>query len=97
MTFKGTVRNGKVELEAGAELPDGTEVRVQPVSTGGSKARRPKPAAASDAAFRLSELAVPMGVADLAAEHDHYLYGTPKRARAKRSTGAKPRGRSRGG
>lgn len=35
--------------------------------------------AESDAAFDLASLAVKTGIPDLAAEHDHYLYGTPKR------------------
>jgi len=33
----------------------------------------------SDAAFDLASLAVKTGIADLATEHDYYLYGTPKR------------------
>jgi hypothetical protein len=33
----------------------------------------------SDTAFDLASLAVETGIADLATEHDHYLYGTPKR------------------
>ena len=33
----------------------------------------------SDPADDLSSLAVKSGIADLAAEHDSYLYGTPKR------------------
>jgi len=33
----------------------------------------------SDPAFDLAALAVKTGLADLATEHDHYLYGTPKR------------------
>ena len=32
-----------------------------------------------DPAFDLSELAVRTSIPDLATEHDHYLYGTPKR------------------
>ena len=35
--------------------------------------------AESDSAFDLSSLAVKTGFSDLATEHDHYLYGTPKR------------------
>lgn len=30
-------------------------------------------------AFALAELAVETGITDLAREHDHYLYGTPRR------------------
>ena len=33
----------------------------------------------SDPAFDLTPLAVKTGIADLASEHDHYLYGKPKR------------------
>lgn len=33
----------------------------------------------SDSAFDLASLAVKTDVPDLATEHDHYLYGTPKR------------------
>jgi len=33
----------------------------------------------SDAAFDLASIAVKTGIADLATEHNHYLYGTPKR------------------
>ena len=32
-----------------------------------------------DPALDLSDLAVHTGIPDLAHEHDHYLYGTPKR------------------
>lgn len=34
---------------------------------------------AEDPALDLSDLAVHTGIPDLAHEHDHYLYGTPKR------------------
>ena len=32
-----------------------------------------------DPAFALADLAIETGISDLAREHDHYLYGTPKR------------------
>ncbi|WP_346865094.1 hypothetical protein [Methanocalculus sp. MSAO_Arc2] len=35
--------------------------------------------AEDDPAYRISSLAVDTGIEDLAVEHDHYLYGTPKR------------------
>ena len=34
----------------------------------------------NDPAFNISALSVETGVTDLASEHDHYLYGTPKRS-----------------
>ncbi len=70
MTYRGTVRNGVVELESAAKLPDGTQVVVEPVSAG------------SPSIFeKLARLA---GQAkglppDLARNHDHYLHGAPRR------------------
>ena len=69
MTYKGIVRNGSVQLPPEANLPDGTEVRVEPLDN------RPL--------MRLLEgleglETDPDTPTDLAAEHDHYLYGTPK-------------------
>lgn len=37
--------------------------------------------AQNDPAFNLSSLAIKTGISDLATEHDHYLYGIPKRGR----------------
>ena len=72
MTYRGRVRNGVVVLEGEAKMPEGTEVRVEPVE------ERPL----------MDLVRVAEGVpddpdwpADGAAEHDHYLYGTAKRNR----------------
>jgi len=35
----------------------------------------------NDPAFDISSLAIDTGIADLATEHDHYLYGVPKGVR----------------
>ena len=67
MTYRGTVKNGKVELETGSALPEGTVVRVEPVSE------------SPDPADDLGAEAVDGGPPDLSAEHDHYVYGTPRR------------------
>jgi hypothetical protein len=69
MTYLGTVRNGKVELEQGAELAEGTRVRVEPIADSEE----------ADPAYQLHLEAVDAGIPDLAREHDHYIYGTPKR------------------
>lgn len=91
MTFRGTVQNGKVVFDNGASPPEGTRVEVEPVAAsgrgrvGGNKpatSRRPK----NRGLLQLVELAVDGGPPDLAAQHDHYIYGTPKR----RSTGKQP-------
>ena len=78
MTFRGIVRNGKVELESGSELPDGVSVDVS-VSVPAAKRSR-KRSGQYDAAFHLADLAVPSGRTDGSVEHDHYIYGTPKRS-----------------
>jgi hypothetical protein len=73
MTYQGTVQGGVVVLERGAELADGTLVRVEPI-----------PQATSDQdrkdfdIFRMGDLAVDTGIPDLATNIDHYLYGHPK-------------------
>ncbi len=67
MTYIGTVRDGKIELEAGKRLPDGTVVRVEPVDVD------------RDPADDLADEAVSTGITDLASQHDHYIYGVPKR------------------
>lgn len=39
------------------------------------------PDVGDDPAFDIASLAVETGIPDLAKEHDHYLYGTPKRGK----------------
>jgi hypothetical protein len=77
MTLAGTVRNGVIVLDPPGQLPEGT--RVQVVVQG--------PAApATDAEPTLAGLLKLVGClddlpADFAAEHDHYIHGTPRRQR----------------
>jgi wyosine [tRNA(Phe)-imidazoG37] synthetase (radical SAM superfamily) len=72
MTYHGTVKNGVVVLDEGASLSDGTVVRVETVSeTGGEPTL-------------YEQLQSVIGIAkdlppDLAAQHDHYLHGRPKK------------------
>ncbi|MBM4086066.1 MAG: hypothetical protein FJ272_14875 [Planctomycetes bacterium] len=81
MTYRGKVVGGKVVLPADAHLPDGAEVDVIPFSppatTGHGDHERPT------LAERFKDfIGVCKGLpADLAENHDHYLYGTPKRKR----------------
>jgi len=66
MTYLGTVQGGRIVLEDGTRLPDGTVVRVEPIDAG------------TDPADGLGDEAVSSGITDLASQHDHYIYGTPK-------------------
>jgi hypothetical protein len=71
--YTGEVRNGVIVLDAGTPpLPEGTRVRVESDDMG---------EAVRDLSRRLLSVAgKAKGLpADLAAQHDHYLHGTPKR------------------
>jgi hypothetical protein len=77
MTVIGRVVDGRIVLDAGAVIPDGTEVRVY--------VRDPGPVPPADTppgpVARLLALAgtVPDLPPDFAYQHDHYRLGTPKR------------------
>lgn len=79
MTYRGRMRNGVVVLDDPASIPDGAPVSVRPL-----KARRPAGALAKrrrtvyERYKRFIGLAKGMP-ADFSINHDHYLYGTPKR------------------
>lgn len=76
MVYRGKVKNGVVVFERDAGLPEGTEVRVEPfardegVSVAG-------PTLAEQFADVIGT--VPDLPADMAAQHDHYLHGAPRR------------------
>ena len=71
VSYKGKVKNGVVILPRNAKLRNGTEVKVTPIT--GSQ----------DDDFTDMLVSVSKKVRglprDLAAQHDHYLYGTSKR------------------
>lgn len=72
MTYQGTVKNGMVVFEADAPLPDGTRVRVLV---------EPPVAEESLGEMLLRFAGCVEGLpSDFAAEHDHYIHGTPKRS-----------------
>ena len=72
MTYRGHIENGQVVLDESVALPEGTRVSVlvQPAND-----------AQESALNWLAEHAVDSHAcpADLAHQHDHYLYGTPKK------------------
>jgi hypothetical protein len=75
MVYQGTVQNGVVVFLNGIHLPDGTPVRVE--LAGETEAHKPRPPE-DDVLLNMSKFAVDMGIPDLAANIDHYLYGHPK-------------------
>lgn len=75
MSLEGTVVNGVIVLDEDAKLPEGTKVDVT-VKDGSQAetAKQPTLAGLLKLVGSLDDLP-----ADFAAEHDHYIHGTPKR------------------
>lgn len=80
--LKAIYERGVLRLIEPLSLPDGTQVDV----TITAQEEPPKPAAAEtdvqswNALTQLIEdCAIDTGIADLAQQHDHYLYGIPKK------------------
>ena len=72
MDFESVVHNGQVVLDVGESLPEGAAVHVTVTPT--------PPAADPTQSWMLEFAGKAKGLpADLAAQHDHYLHGTPKR------------------
>jgi len=75
MTYRGFVKKGVILLSGGATLEDGTEVRVEPV-----KRTKKRGARKSLGQKMLEHAGTAKGLpADLAKNHDHYLYGRPRK------------------
>lgn len=71
MELEGVVHNGVIVPDDAAVLPEGTRVRISPVAEEG-----PRPFGERFAQFKG---AIPGLPTDLAAQHEHYRLGTPKR------------------
>jgi hypothetical protein len=71
MNYRGWIRNGVVVLDTPIQIPEGTEVLVEPLP----------PPAGKTLAERLGDLigSMPELPPDMAERHDHYLHGAPKR------------------
>lgn len=76
MVYHGKVKNGVVVFENDSGLSDGTEVRVEPFSRGEGIAVE-GPTLAEQFADVIGT--VPDLPSDMAAQHDHYLHGAPRR------------------
>ena len=64
MSFLGIVKNGKIELPPGTQLPEGATVRIEVSDV-------------LDPLDHLEDFAVDGGPPDLASNHDWYAYGAP--------------------
>ena len=77
MSLEGRVQDGTVVFNQPLLLPEGTRVRVELLP-----AEKVKGGNRQSLLERLGDVvgAIDDLPEDLASEHDHYLYGTPKRA-----------------
>ena len=71
MEYAGHVSNGVIVFDAAVDLPEGTPVRIVPVAADQPKTLADRFENVIGKATSLPE--------DMAAQHDHYLHGAPKR------------------
>ncbi len=77
MTYRGRVKNGVVVLESGAQLREGTDVRVEPVGETESVAESAQETHQLREGLLAFSGVIKEGPSDLARNHGHYLHGTP--------------------
>ncbi len=72
MSFEGTIVNGNIVLDEPTSLPEGTRVEILEKSAAGAPTEL--------GVLLLRHAGKAQGLPpDAATQHDHYLYGTPKR------------------
>jgi len=80
VVYRGHVKDGVVVLEGAARLKDGTAVSVRPLRKGRRSAPHTKK---SPTLYDRYKRFIGMGnglPTDASINHDHYLYGTPRRS-----------------
>lgn len=71
MTYRGHVKNGQIQLDEPARLPEGAEVQIVLLASGEAE---------PNLWDKLRNIAGTVeGPEDWARNHDHYIHGTPKR------------------
>ena len=79
MTLLGHVCNGKIELDDPVPLPEGAKVRIELDSAPAEiAAQDDHPETLGQKLMKYAGL-IQDAPTDLARQHDHYLYGTPKK------------------
>ena len=80
MTVEGHIKNGQIVLNQPVALPEGMKVRVELLEKELSATPSPKPPAATQFDHYASIIgAIDDLPSDFAAQHDHYIHGTPKK------------------
>ena len=84
MTYRARMENGNVVFEGGIKPVEGAELRIEEVPAADPEATQPPPPTEppketlGQRLMKLSGLVKGLPT-DAAKNHDHYLYGTPKR------------------
>jgi hypothetical protein len=80
MTYSGHVCNGLIKLDGSASLPEGIAVRVEPIEEQSSTTGESGGAIPTIWEKLLEIAGTVEGLPpDAAKNHDHYLYGAPKK------------------
>ena len=79
MVYRGHVEKGVVVLDDSVTLPDGLEVKIEPTGGGDERASLDENGRTLGQKL-LKHAGKAVGLPpDLAENHDHYLYGAPKK------------------
>ncbi len=78
MTYLGHVSNGVIVLDDSVTLPEGLGVRVEPIAGGQDESAEEEIPSLYERLKPLIGKAVGLPP-DASVNHDHYLYGVPKR------------------
>jgi hypothetical protein len=79
MTYRGKIKGGVVVLDDAASIPEGTEVNVEPVAKLAEQPSERKPTVGEVLLKFAGIMDDPSLPTDGSTQHDHYIYGTPKR------------------
>ena len=80
MTIEGHIENGQIVLNQPVALPEGMKVRVELLDRESSTASPANPPAVTQFDHYSSVIgAIDDLPGDFAAQHDHYIHGTPKK------------------
>jgi hypothetical protein len=80
MSIRGKVENDIIKLPDGVHLPNGTEVIIEPIRRVLSDSDE-LPSKTFAESFGKYFGMIKDGPGDMAENHDHYLYGLPKKSR----------------
>ena len=79
MTYRGKYSKGTVTLPRNVDIPEGAEVEVTPVTPPPNGGTEPEQGQTLYEIFEPFIGSLDGLPSDLAENHDHYLYGTPKK------------------